>query len=202
MFVWSALAHLVALTSPGPDTAIVIRQVTIYGKYEGIKTSIGIGIGIYVHCLLAINGISILILDNNMYKFLISFIGGIYITYLGANIVLNKSIESFNSYEAESKYKNSLLIGFFTNVFNVKAFLFFISIFSILIENVSGIFIYIYPIYFAVVSSLWFIFVSFVFTSFRNNLSYNQSRIIQYIMSLMLCSIGIAIIFKSIYEYY
>ena len=202
MFVWSALAHLVALSSPGPDTAIVIRQVTIYGKYEGIKTSIGIGIGIYIHCLLAINGISILILDNNMYKFFITFIGGIYITYLGANIVLNKSIESFSSYEAQSKYKNSLLIGLFTNVFNVKAFLFFISIFSILIENVSGIFIYIYPVYFAVVSSLWFIFISIVFTSFRNKLSYNHSRIIQYIMSLILCAIGIAIIIKSIYEYH
>ena len=202
MFVWSALAHLIALTSPGPDTAIVIRQVTIYGKYEGIKTSIGIGIGIYIHCLLAINGISILILDNDMYKFFISFIGGIYITYLGANIVLNKSIESFSSYEAQPKYKNSLLIGLFTNVLNVKAFIFFISIFSILIEDVSGIFIYIYPVYFAVVSSLWFIFISFIFTSFRNNLSYNHSRIIQYIMSLMLCAIGITIIFKSIYEYY
>ena len=202
MFVWSALAHLVALSSPGPDTAIVIRQVTIYGKYEGIKTSIGIGIGIYIHCLLAINGISILILDNNMYKFFITFIGGIYITYLGANIVLNKSIESFSSYEAQSKYKNSLLIGLFTNVLNVKAFLFFISIFSILIENVSGIFIYIYPVYFAVVSSLWFIFISIVFTSFRNKLSYNHSRIIQYIMSLILCAIGIAIIIKSIYEYH
>ena len=202
MFFWSALAHLVALSSPGPDTAIVIRQVTIYGKYEGIKTSIGIGIGIYIHCLLAINGISILILDNNMYKFFITFIGGIYITYLGANIVLNKSIESFSSYEARSKYKNSLLIGLFTNVLNVKAFLFFISIFSILIENVSGIFIYIYPVYFAVVSSLWFIFISIVFTSFRNKLSYNHSRIIQYIMSLILCAIGIAIIIKSIYEYY
>ena len=79
MFIWSALAHLVALTSPGPDTAIVIRQVSLYGKNEGIKTSIGIGIGIYIHCLLAVNGISILILANEIYKFLITFIGGIYI---------------------------------------------------------------------------------------------------------------------------
>ena len=57
MFIWSALAHLVALTSPGPDTAIVIRQVSLYGKNEGIKTSLLIGIGIYIHCLLAVNGI-------------------------------------------------------------------------------------------------------------------------------------------------
>ena len=202
MFIWSALAHLVALTSPGPDTAIVIRQVSLYGKYEGIKTSLGIGIGIYIHCLLAVNGISILILANEMYKFLITFIGGIYITYLGVNIVINKSIETFNYHHPVPKYKSSLFIGLFTNLFNVKAFLFFISIFSILIEESVGILIHIYPIYFAVVSSAWFIFISYIFTVFRNQLSYNISRIIQYIMSLMLCAIGISILFKSIYEYF
>ena len=117
MFIWSALAHLVALTSPGPDTAIVIRQVSLYGKNEGIKTSIGIGIGIYIHCLLAVNGISILILANEIYKFLITFIGGIYITYLGVNIVINKSIETFNYHHPVPKYKSSLFIGLFTNLF-------------------------------------------------------------------------------------
>ena len=53
MFIWSAVAHLIALTSPGPDTAIVIRQTSIYGRADGIKASLGIGIGIYIHCILA-----------------------------------------------------------------------------------------------------------------------------------------------------
>ena len=68
MFLWSALAHLIALTSPGPDTAIVLRQVSMHGRSEGIKASIGIGFGIYAHCLLAINGISLIILSNDFYK--------------------------------------------------------------------------------------------------------------------------------------
>ena len=67
MFLWSALAHLIALTSPGPDTAIVLRQVSLYGRSEGIKASIGIGLGIYIHCLLAVNGISIIIISNEFY---------------------------------------------------------------------------------------------------------------------------------------
>ena len=74
MFIWSAFAHLIALTSPGPDTAIVIRQVSIHGRIEGIKTAIGIGFGILVHCILAISGISLLILANDLYKFIISLI--------------------------------------------------------------------------------------------------------------------------------
>jgi hypothetical protein len=47
MFLWSAVAHLIALTSPGPDTAIVIRQVSLYGRIAERKTALGIGIGIY-----------------------------------------------------------------------------------------------------------------------------------------------------------
>ena len=58
MFIWSSIAHLIALTSPGPDTAIIIRQVNLYGRVAGIYAAFGIGIGIYLLCLLAINGIS------------------------------------------------------------------------------------------------------------------------------------------------
>ena len=66
MFIWSSIAHLIALTSPGPDTAVTIRQVSLYGRNAGIFTAIGIGVGIYVHCFLAINGISLFILENDL----------------------------------------------------------------------------------------------------------------------------------------
>ena len=60
MFIWSSIAHVIALTSPGPDTAITIRQVSLYGRNAGFYTALGIGVGIYFHCFLAINGISLL----------------------------------------------------------------------------------------------------------------------------------------------
>ena len=99
MFIWSAIAHLVALTSPGTDTAVVIRQVALYGRIEGIKVSVGIGLGIYIHCLLAINGISILVLSNILYKFIISLIGSTYIFYLGVSMLLSNN----NSYNEIKK---------------------------------------------------------------------------------------------------
>ena len=36
MFIWSSIAHLIALTSPGPDTAIIVRQVNMHGRRAGI----------------------------------------------------------------------------------------------------------------------------------------------------------------------
>ena len=193
--------HLIALTSPGPDTAIVIRQVSLYGRNEGFKTAIGIGIGIYLHCLLAINGISLIITSNELYKFIISIIGSVYIMYLGINMLISKS-ENINN-DSKSTPKNSILIGFITNVFNVKAFLFFISLFSFLIEDMVDIYFYIFPIYFALMSSLWFIFLSYIFTVSKNK-AFNMysNKYLSSIMSLILCFIALFIIFRSLYEYF
>ena len=201
MFLSSAIMHLAALTSPGPDTAIVIRQVSLYGRKEGFKTAVGIGIGIYLHCLLAINGISLIITSNELYKFIISIIGSVYIMYLGINMLISKS-ENINN-DSKSTPKNSILIGLITNVFNVKAFLFFVSLFSFLIEDMVDIYFYIFPIYFALTSSLWFFFLSYIFTVSKNK-TFNMysNKYLSSIMSLILCFIALFILIRSIYEYF
>ena len=201
MFLWSALAHLIALTSPGPDTAIILRQVSLHGRVEGIKAAIGIGLGIYVHCLLAINGISLIILSNDLYKLIISLIGGAYIFYLGMTMFVSNSQVSTEINNNQSK--NSFLNGLITNIFNIKAFLFFVSLFSIIIDNLNGIYFYIYPIYFAAMSSIWFIFLTFVVTSSKNK-TFNvySNKYISSAMSVILCAIGLFIVIRSIYEYF
>ena len=202
MFLWSALAHLIALTSPGPDTAIVLRQVSMHGRSEGIKASIGIGFGIYAHCLLAINGISLIILSNDFYKLIISLIGGIYILYLGMNMFMS-NLQVTNEINNNNQSRNSFLNGLITNIFNIKAFLFFVSLFSIIIDNLNGIYFYIYPLYFAVMSSIWFIFLSFIVTASKNQ-TFNiySNKYISSVMSIILCGIGLLIIIRSIYEYF
>jgi threonine/homoserine/homoserine lactone efflux protein len=203
MFIWSALAHLIALTSPGPDTAVVLRQVSLYGRKEGYKTSIGIGIGIYIHCVLAVNGISLIIISNDLYKFMISLVGGAYILFLGISmlksdlrevpVVQNKSLEN----------ANSILNGLITNIFNVKAFLFFVSLFAVLIDGLSSFYFYIYPIYFAVTSSLWFTLLSYLTTiSTNKSLNIYSNTYIAYIMSITLCLIALFILVRSFYEYF
>ena len=203
MFLWSALAHLIALTSPGPDTAIVLRQVSMHGRSEGIKAAIGIGFGIYVHCLLAINGISLIILSNDFYKLIISLIGGIYILYLGMNMFMSNLQVANEINNNNNQSRNSFLNGLITNIFNIKAFLFFVSLFSIIIDNLNGIYFYIYPLYFAVMSSIWFIFLSFIVTASKNQ-TFNiySNKYISSVMSIILCGIGLLIIIRSIYEYF
>ena len=202
MFIWSAIAHLIALTSPGPDTAVVIRQVSLYGRIEGFKVSIGIGIGIYIHCLLAVNGISIIVLSNILYKFLISLIGSVYIFYLGIMMLFNNT-NSSTEIRNDGQYNNSILIGLITNIFNIKAFLFFVSLFTILIDSIDNTFYYIYPIYFALTSMLWFSLLSYLLTISKNKkLNIYSNKYISFTMSLVLCLIGLVIFIRSVYEYF
>ena len=201
MFVWSAVAHFIALTSPGPDTAIVVRQVSIYGRSAGIKTALGIGFGILIHCILAISGISLLIISNNLYKFIISIIGGLYILYLGISIFLNDL--EITTDENKFRYeKNSFIVGLITNIFNVKAFLFFVSLFSILVESLSGIYYFLFPLYFSITSALWFIFISIVITHSSININIYTNKYLTSVMSFILCFIGIFIIISAFNEYF
>ena len=201
MFIWSSIAHLIALTSPGPDTAIIIRQVNLHGRRAGISASIGIGFGIYAHCLLAINGISLFIITNDIYKLIVSLIGSIYIFYLGIRMAFPSNNAKENDQAISSSFYGSFTSGLITNIFNIKAFIFFVSLFSMLIDSIDGLFFYIYPIYFSITSALWFMFLSYLLTS-SNTFNIERNYLINKAMALILCSIGLFIFLKSLYEYF
>mgnify|MGYP001179825819 FL=1 len=55
IFFSAALAHLLAVMSPGPDTAIIFHQSLVKGRAQGILTALGIGFGIFIHCFFAIS---------------------------------------------------------------------------------------------------------------------------------------------------
>ena len=106
MFLSSTVAYIIALTSPGPDTAIIIKQCSAFGRRAGIFTAIGIGFGILIHCFLAASGISLIILNYPALKVLISMIGGSYIFYIGASMYISND----NKISSSQNSKNNFLI--------------------------------------------------------------------------------------------
>ena len=51
-FITIALVHLVAVASPGPDFAVVVRHSVAYGRRIAIYTSVGIGFAILLHVVM------------------------------------------------------------------------------------------------------------------------------------------------------
>jgi threonine/homoserine/homoserine lactone efflux protein len=98
--IYAALAHLFAVMSPGPDTAIIIREVSLNKRRGGLFCAFGIGVGILIHCYLAIFGISTLLVSNNIAGDLISMFGSFYLIFIG--------ISSFKS-ESQTSEKSQLM---------------------------------------------------------------------------------------------
>ena len=202
MFIWSSIAHIIALTSPGPDTAIIIRQVTMHGRQSGYIAALGIGLGIYCHCLLAINGISLIVLANEKFKLIITIIGSSYLLYLGFQMLYSRAIQENELKRNESNVASSFINGLITNLFNIKAFIFFVSLFTVLIDSINGIFFYIYPLYFAITSCLWFVVLSYLLSMDNKFLNIHKNKLINLIMGLVLCFIGFFILLNSLYEFF
>ncbi len=198
MFFSAALAHLLAVMSPGPDTAIIFHQSFAKGRRASVITALGIGFGIFVHCFFAISGISLLIYSTEEAKLFIKIFGGSYLLYIGLSFFI--SDKSTNSKDSKSLLQNPFLIGLITNLLNVKAFLFTVSLFSFINLDSNGFVTLIYLLYFPIVTAGWFSFVSFALTHDSLGSIFNKySNNIQIISSFFISGLGISLLIQTFY---
>lgn len=135
------LIHLVALVSPGPDFVVVCRNSLLYSRTIGIYTAVGFGLGICVHISYAVFGLSWLIANNELIFTVIQYLGAFYLMLIGI-----QSLRSFQSQIGQETTTSSsrispfraVRIGFITNVLNPKATLFFLGLFSTMLNPTVG----------------------------------------------------------------
>jgi threonine/homoserine/homoserine lactone efflux protein len=165
-FFTVALLHFFAVSSPGPDFILVTRQAIKLGRKAAIYTSLGIGIGILIHSLAAITGLTLIISSNPYFFLCMKLAASLYLFYLGLMSIIQTS-ETGNEIESrDSSELNSFLIGFITNVLNPKAIIFFVTLFSIVLNNsTSAALLTIYGLYMSAATFLWFLLISYVFTN-------------------------------------
>ena len=82
-FAKIAVAHMLAVASPGPDFAMVVRQSLAHGRRAAVWTSIGIGSAILVHVSYALLGIGILLRTYPLAFEVMEFVGAGYLAWIG-----------------------------------------------------------------------------------------------------------------------
>ncbi|AGH82303.1 lysine exporter protein LysE/YggA [Psychromonas sp. CNPT3] len=170
-FLMITIVHLLAVMSPGPDFAIVIRQSIRFGRKTAIITSLGIGAGIAVHVSYTLLGIGFLITQSKPIFVAVQIIGALYLTYLGIKLLLSKTNldvqeEQLESIQEDTRHhQKAFLLGFLTNILNPKAALFFLAIFTTIVSVNTPLAVQsIYGIWIVLSTMLWFSLVSFLFT--------------------------------------
>lgn len=136
-----ALAHLIAVASPGPDFAVVLRQNLEYGRRTGIWTSVGIGTAIFLHVTYSILGIGLLSRASGGWFDLIRYAGAAYLGWLGIQALrapgFRGKASATNSDRAVPPARRAFATGFFTNALNPKVTLFFAVLFVTVVSPLT-----------------------------------------------------------------
>ncbi len=173
-FITVALAHLLAVISPGPDFIIVSKNSITYSRKIGIYTALGIAMGLLVHIFYSLLGIGLIISQSIVLFNLIKVLGALYLIYLGYKMLRSKpEITQNDAKVIQEKKINKMLSpfgaiknGFLVNVLNPKATLFFLALFTQVINpETSQVVKMIYGVEMIIVTFVWFTIVSFMFSN-------------------------------------
>ena len=120
---------LLGAMSPGPSMAVVINNAIFKGRYNGILTSIGHGIGIAFYATFAVLGLG-LIIKTNLFLFNgLKILSIIFLIFIGVQSILNK--ERLNIEKKDIKENTiSFFQGFSISILNPKILVWFIAIYS------------------------------------------------------------------------
>ncbi|WP_141603717.1 LysE family translocator [Terrilactibacillus laevilacticus] len=115
---------------PGPDYIIITKNTLNSGRTAGLKTLFGTCIALCIHTLIAIFGLSAIIV-HSIYLFTIfKFTGAGYLLYLGIISLLSiRKNKKSDTYKPIKPIGKSFYFrqGFFTNLLNPKVAVFFLT---------------------------------------------------------------------------
>lgn len=122
------LAALVITATPGPDNLMVLGMGVAKGRKRGIAFGLGCALGCLSHTLLAVIGVSALIVASPMAFLMLKLAGGFYLIWLGVNAIRGaKSVKVGKVTLGEQSLQRLFLKGCFANAINPKVVLFFLS---------------------------------------------------------------------------
>ena len=120
---------LLGAMSPGPSMAVVINNAIFKGKYNGILTAIGHGIGITVYATFAVLGLGLIIKTNLFIFNSLKILSIIFLIFMGIKSILKK--EKLDVEKKDIKQNTvSFLQGFSIAILNPKIFIWFIAVYS------------------------------------------------------------------------
>jgi len=171
-FLTVALVHLLAVASPGPDFAVVVRESVTRGQRSGSWTAMGVGSAILLHVGYSLLGIGLIVSQSIVLFNLFKWLAAGYLFYLGIQALRAKPAAVGDLHRAGREdapsWRRSFTTGFVTNGLNPKATLFFLSLFTVVIDPHTPLAVQAgYGVYLAFATGVWFCLVAWLFSRER-----------------------------------
>jgi threonine/homoserine/homoserine lactone efflux protein len=187
----------VGAMSPGPSLAVVLRNTISGGRLQGIMTGVGHGLGFGIYALIAVTGLSALLLAHNSLFLLLQWGGALVLLWLSYNMLTYIPSEDVDVHEISGR--KGFIEGFLISFLNPKILVFLVAIFSQFIDpEMSQTDRLVMAILAGIIDTTWYVIVAAVLagTPLINVLRSN-SVIIDRAIGLILSLLALALVAKT-----
>jgi RhtB (resistance to homoserine/threonine) family protein len=154
-----------AVISPGADFAIITKNTVSYGRNAGYSAALGIALSTWIHTFYCLVGVALIIKQSPILFNAVKLLGVGYLIYIGITTMLSKFNAPANSSQLSSKnyLVKSLRQGFLSNATNPKTTLFYLSIFTMVVnKNTTLLMQVFYGLIICLLHLIWFCLISYL----------------------------------------
>lgn len=191
------IACVLLIILPGPDTAIVTKNTVVGGRGVGVQTMLGSCLGLLIHTVAAVAGLSAIIVQSAVAFTILKYVGAAYLCYLGVRTLMNMRTNKAQVDEGklvEAKGNSYFKQGFITNVTNPKVAVFFLTFLPQFLAPGSEPFwsFLLMGVMYTVLTFIWFLCYVFLLDLIRNFMKRPATQaVIEGLTGIVLIGFGI-----------
>jgi RhtB (resistance to homoserine/threonine) family protein len=137
-----ASISLLGMLSPGPDFFLVIKNAARYPKVAALMTSLGVICGVITHMSYCVAGLAVVITTTPWLFDMLKYVGAAYLIWVGIQALFSRSNSKMNMDGLEPqqiKLHKAFIQGYLCNFLNPKATLFFLAMFTQVLQVNSSV---------------------------------------------------------------
>ncbi len=142
IFVTVAIAHFLALLSPGPDFVLIVKSAIKNGGKKSIGVAAGISSANALYIALCLIGVGSILAKSATVLIVLKVMGGLFLIYLAIQALRAKkdsykelALVETNDRQSDTTWLSEFITGFMSGILNPKNLLFYLSLFTVVLTK-------------------------------------------------------------------
>ena len=183
--------------SPGPSLAVILRNTISGGRLQGVMTGVGHGLGFGMYALLAVTGLSALLIAHESFFLFLQWSGALVLLWLSYDMLTYIPSDGNDDHSIDNR--RGFIEGFLISFLNPKILVFLVAVFSQFIDpQMSQSEKILMAILAGLIDTSWYVLVAAILAGtplidfFRSN-----SLIIDRVIGLVLSLLALALVVRT-----